>query len=141
MIKYSAEDIVCLRFNSSFFANFLLILHTLSQKFGIKLILLALNVKIYPMKVILASKSPRRKEILQNLNIDFDVVPSYCDEICGKTKPEDIVCELAERKAKSIDSQDIVIGSDTIVVYDGQVFGKPKDRDDAYQMLKSLQDS
>ncbi|MDO5328492.1 MAG: Maf family protein [Coriobacteriia bacterium] len=93
------------------------------------------------MKIILASQSPRRKEILESLGIDFEVVPANCNEMCDKTAPNEIVMELAERKAKSVNLPGIIIGSDTIVVHNNVVFGKPKDKDDAFKMLKQLQDS
>ncbi len=95
-------------------------------------------------KIILASKSPRRKEILQNLNIDFDVVLSDADEeSVDKNLPAELyVGNLASIKAfsvcKKMITEKIVIGADTVVVLDNEILGKPKDEDDAFNMLKKL---
>ena len=95
-------------------------------------------------KIILASKSPRRKEILENLNIEFDVVVSDADEdsVDKNLSPELYVGNLASIKAfsvcKNMVLEKLVIGADTIVVLDGKILGKPKDEAHAYQMLKNL---
>ena len=95
-------------------------------------------------KIILASKSPRRKEILENLNIEFDVVVSDADEdsVDKNLSPELYVGNLASIKAfsvcKNMVLEKLVIGADTIVVLDGKILGKPKDEQDAIDMLKSL---
>lgn len=99
-------------------------------------------------RIILASTSPRRRELIALLNRPFEVVPSHADEDTPEDyTPEQIVEELALRKAKAVyDSYEssmegaIVVGSDTIVVIDGMVLGKPKDEEDAYRMLGMLQD-
>lgn len=92
--------------------------------------------------LILASSSPRRAKLLKDAGLDFTVIPSHISEIVEeKYKPQDLVCELAKMKALSVANtypNDIVIGADTIVVYEDQVLGKPKDNDDAYRMLKML---
>ncbi len=93
------------------------------------------------MKLVLASKSPRRSEILKNAGYEFTVRVADADEtIPDGTKPEDAVVFLAARKAMAVKrtSDEIVLGADTIVVLDGKILGKPKDREDAYNMLKSL---
>ncbi len=98
-------------------------------------------------KFILASNSPRRREILAMLGMDFEVIVSDCDENIGVEMPPDaLVCELAGRKAEAvanklhIEGDYIVLGSDT-VVFDGvRVLGKPKDANDAYNTLMSLSD-
>ena len=93
------------------------------------------------MKLVLASKSPRRSEILKNAGYDFVVRVADADEtIPDGTKPEDAVVFLAARKAMAVERADdeIVIGADTIVVLDNKILGKPKDREVAYNMLKSL---
>ena len=93
------------------------------------------------MKLVLASKSPRRSEILKNAGYDFMVRVADADEtIPDGTKPEDAVVFLAARKAVAVDRADdeTVLGADTIVVLDDKILGKPKDREDAYNMLKSL---
>ncbi|MFJ5758189.1 Maf family protein [Neobacillus sp. NPDC093182] len=92
--------------------------------------------------LILASSSPRRKELLENLRLTFTISSSEVDESFDPTlSPEDVVMDLAERKAKVIFKENpeaFVIGSDTIVVSDGQVLGKPTDEADARGMLKKL---
>ena len=93
------------------------------------------------MKLVLASKSPRRSEILKNAGIDFTVRVADADEtIPDGTKPEDAVVFLAARKALAVERADdeTVLGADTIVVLDDKILGKPKDREDAYNMIKSL---
>ncbi|GLB58371.1 Maf family protein [Cytobacillus sp. NCCP-133] len=92
--------------------------------------------------LILASSSPRRKELLENLHLTFEVSSSDVDESFdpGLT-PEEIVKELAFRKANAVfkqSSDSYVIGSDTVVVKDGQVLGKPASSEEAFSMLKSL---
>lgn len=94
------------------------------------------------MKIILASNSPRRKELLKYLYQDFLVIPADIDE----TIPKDIEIEksaeyVAIKKAKAIskDNQDsLVIGCDTIVLVDNTILGKPKDKSNCLNMLKSL---
>lgn len=92
--------------------------------------------------VILASSSPRRKELLKQIVDDFIVLVSNVDESIDRPeKVEDIPYELAYRKAKAISVDhynDIVIGSDTIVAIDNEVLEKPIDELDAYRMLKKL---
>ncbi|GAA0137888.1 Maf family protein [Paenibacillus sp. YSY-4.3] len=97
--------------------------------------------------VILASSSPRRRELLASLHIPFEVIPSEADETTPEQwEPEQIVMELALRKAKAVQTsleqasrEAVIIGSDTIVVLDGHVLGKPKDEAKAASMLRSLQ--
>lgn len=93
------------------------------------------------MKLVLASKSPRRSEILKNAGYDFEIRVADADEtIPDGTKPEDAVVFLAARKAMAVNraEDETVLGADTIVVLDDRILGKPKDREDAYNMLKSL---
>ena len=100
------------------------------------------------MKIILGSASPRRKEILTQAGLDFEILVSDCDEVITKTAPDEIVTELSCQKAEdvlkkaadkygSIDDL-IVIGADTIVAFENTVYGKPSDRADAIRMLKNL---
>jgi len=93
--------------------------------------------------IILASTSPRRKELLGGLGIQFTIDPSDADESFeAGTAPEEVVRMLALRKAESVaerHGQGLVIGSDTIVVVDGQILGKPIDDSDAHRMLQMLQ--
>jgi septum formation protein len=91
---------------------------------------------------ILASASPRRKEILSNAGFRFDIIVSDCDEnISEELSPEKTVEELAKRKAISVwenNRDSVVFGCDTVVAIDGRILGKPKDDEEAFQMLKSL---
>ena len=92
------------------------------------------------MELILASNSPRRKEILESLGYKFSVVPSDIDENIN-LNGERLACELAKRKALKIyeyHKDDIVIGSDTIVFFNNVVYNKPKSEEECYFMLKSL---
>jgi len=94
------------------------------------------------IKFILASKSPRRTELLKLLNIDFMVIPSDIDEIINKNLTnEEVVMDIALKKAKDISSKNpdyYVLGFDTLVILDGIPLGKPTDEKDAFRMLKLL---
>lgn len=92
--------------------------------------------------IILASSSPRRKEILEKYNIRPTIISSDIVEksIIGE-RPSQIAMSLAFQKAYSISKlnpDSIIIGADTIVVYENKILGKPKDRDDAFNTLKLL---
>ncbi len=94
---------------------------------------------------ILASASPRRKELLAQAGFTFKVIPSTVEEIVSKTVPEEVVMELALQKATDVYKANkqndlMVIGSDTIVAYDGEILGKPTDTEDAFNMLSMLSD-
>ncbi len=93
-------------------------------------------------KFILASNSPRRKELLDNCGYTFEVKPSDCDEnITENLTPQQTVTELARRKAMAVlkDNSDcVVLGCDTVVAVDGKILGKPVSRQDAYDMLMLL---
>ena len=92
--------------------------------------------------IILASKSPRRKELLGKIGLEFDIIPAKGEEVVTKNLPWEVVEELSVQKAKEIaDMQTeecIVIGSDTIVAKGEKIMGKPKDEADAYQMLSEI---
>ncbi|MEA1881839.1 MAG: Maf family protein [Candidatus Marinimicrobia bacterium] len=94
----------------------------------------------YP--IILASGSPRRKQLLEQINLDFEVIPSNIHEDFSiALSPPDFVEHYAEKKAGDVakDHPDKwVIGADTVVVFESEILGKPKDRDDSFQMLKRL---
>ncbi|ADO58100.1 septum formation protein Maf [Paenibacillus jamilae] len=102
--------------------------------------------KITP-RIILASTSPRRKELLAYLRLPFEVVPSHADESTPESwTPQQIVETLAARKAEAVvrtaaqsEEAGLVIGSDTIVVLEDSVLGKPADHADAVRMLTALQ--
>jgi septum formation protein len=95
--------------------------------------------------LILASSSPRRKELLENLRLTFAISSSDVDESFDpELSPEEIVMELAERKARAVFKQNsdaFVIGSDTIVVANNRILGKPADEAEAVRMLKTLSGS
>ena len=87
----------------------------------------------------LASTSPRRREILQSLGIEFEVVMVETDEspLAGESA-EDLVVRLARAKAEAATGAEYVLGSDTVVVLDDVVLGKPENADDAVDMLLTL---
>lgn len=92
--------------------------------------------------IILASVSPRRKELLSLLTRDFIVVPSSVDETTDINDAQKRVEYLAALKARNVAAaypNDIVIGADTVVAIDGQILEKPKDNSDAARMIKLLQ--
>ena len=103
------------------------------------------------MNVILASKSPRRKEILETLGISFSIVTADTDEQSEQTDPALLVEQLALQKATDVqdllEAQDklqpdtLIIASDTVVALGGEILGKPRDRADAYRMIKGLQNT
>lgn len=96
-------------------------------------------------KIILGSASPRRRELLAQIGIEFEVLVSDGEERYTSAEPEAIVEELALSKAENVAAameckrDCVIIGADTIVVLDGKVLGKPKDETDAFEMLRSLQ--
>lgn len=95
-------------------------------------------------KFILASNSPRRRELLSMLGIDFSIIVADCNENIGPLSPEKTVAELASRKAstvaESIKSEDdfIVLGADTVVSAEGRILGKPHSEEDARETLRFL---
>lgn len=95
-------------------------------------------------RVILASGSPRRLDLLRQVGIEPEVEPSHVEEVITSTVPDQVVMELSRQKAEDIAAlhtgEDvIVIGADTVVAYDGKILGKPQDREDAVRMLRMLQ--
>ena len=93
---------------------------------------------------ILASGSPRRKEILEQCGIAFRIEKSDADEVITKTRPSDVVMELSEVKALEVaervkETECIIIGADTIVANGEAILGKPKDETEACVMINSLQ--
>jgi septum formation protein len=102
-----------------------------------------------PFRVVLASASPRRKELLSQIFEKFEVIPSDFDESSmPETAPPEYVEALSKGKCRDVvelfsssfdgDENVLVIAADTIVVFEGKVYGKPKDREDAVRMLISL---
>ena len=102
--------------------------------------------KICMERIILASASPRRKELMTMAGLNFDVIVSDCDENISYDGPEDMVKQLSLRKAQNVAEKiqktqkepHLVIGSDTIVYFENHILGKPKDADDAFRMLTSM---
>lgn len=96
------------------------------------------------MRVILASKSPRRKELMNFLNIDYEIIVSSSEEkLQENLNIYDQSKALAYDKAKDVfdivEGNKAVIGSDTIVVKDNKIYGKPVSKEDAFNMIKELQ--
>jgi septum formation protein len=93
-------------------------------------------------QIILASASPRRERLLRELGLRFIVVcPDGIEELDGGAAPDVVAMQNAQRKARAVAGRHLhsmVIGADTIVVLDGKIFGKPRDRDDARRMLSQL---
>ena len=95
-------------------------------------------------RVILASGSPRRLDLLRQAGIEPEVEPSHVEEVITSTVPDQVVMELSRQKAEDIAAlhtgEDvIVIGADTVVAYDGKILGKPQDKEDAVRMIRMLQ--
>lgn len=98
-------------------------------------------------KIILASGSPRRRELLSQIGLSFTVRVSEADEHTEETKPEKLVCILSERKALAVwdelteeeKKESILIGADTVVAVDDRILGKPADETEAFRMIELLQ--
>ncbi|KFF22508.1 Maf family protein [Chryseobacterium sp. JM1] len=94
------------------------------------------------MKLLLASQSPRRKELLSSLGFDFEVVKIDCEEILPDSiEIGEAAAYLSELKAKAfrnLTGDEVLLTADTVVAAEGQILGKPKDEDDARQMLRML---
>lgn len=100
------------------------------------------------MRVILASKSPRRREILATFGVQFEIMSADADESSAITDPAQLVRELALRKARAVREQllnagewngdTLIIASDTVVANGGEILGKPRDDADAARMLRAL---
>jgi septum formation protein len=107
-----------------------------------RLALLEESSRLAGVPIVLASASPRRRDLLNEIGLSFEVVPPNVDESTGlPDEPEAHALALAERKARAVAEsreEGVVVAADTIVVVDGRVFGKPEDEDDALRMLKTL---
>lgn len=94
-------------------------------------------------RIILASNSPRRKELFTQVGIEFQAIPSKKEEYITKSIPSEVVQELSYQKAEevacSIQEEAIVIGADTIVAVDEKILGKPKNEQEAKEMIQMLQ--
>ncbi len=95
------------------------------------------------VKIILASNSPRRKKIMSDLGLDFEVIPSnYDEQLATDIFAYDLIEDLATQKAldvvRRVDKNSIVIGADTVVVLHNKILGKPHTKENAFKMLKEL---
>lgn len=101
-------------------------------------------MKITNYKVVLASNSPRREELLRGIDIDFeirilpDIDENYPDNLLGDEIAEYIARNKAEAYKKSLQEDELLITADTIVLLDGEVLGKPVDKEEAKKMLRIL---
>ena len=96
------------------------------------------------ISIILASASPRRKDLLEQIGLRPDIVPSHVEEVITGTGPDHVVQELSEQKAQDIATAYegqavVVIGADTVVAVDEQILGKPAGEADAFRMLSLIQ--
>ena len=93
-------------------------------------------------RVILASGSPRRKELLEQIGVSFEIKTSQKEEVMSSTNPEEVVKELSKMKAEDVAEgilePAIILGADTVVAHNGRILGKPKDKQDAIQMISSF---
>lgn len=95
-------------------------------------------------RIILASASPRRRELMAMAGFEFEVQVSHKEEVYEATEPDEIVKELSLLKAKDIASMNdakslIIIGADTVVAHNGKILGKPQSEQDAFDMIKGYQ--
>ena len=94
-------------------------------------------------KIILASGSPRRKELLGLLGREFEVKVSHCQEVITQTDPAMVTMELARQKAEAVvagmEKDGIVLGADTVVAIEGEILGKPADKREAEKMISKIQ--
>ncbi len=92
--------------------------------------------------IILASGSPRRKELLLQIGIVPEIIVSHVEEKITSDVPAEVVMSLAEQKAvdvaKDMPEGTVILGSDTVVAADGKILGKPKSHEEAYEMIRSL---
>ena len=94
-------------------------------------------------RIILASASPRRRELLLQIGLQFEVIESTCEEKIESSLPEEVVCGLSRQKAVDVwerlqDEEAVVIGADTVVALKGRILGKPGDEARACSMLRML---
>ena len=93
-------------------------------------------------KIILASGSPRRKELLLQIGIVPEIIVSHVEEKITSDVPAEVVMSLAEQKAVDVSKEmpegTVILGSDTVVAADGKILGKPKSHEEAYEMIRRL---
>ena len=94
-----------------------------------------------PRQIILASSSPRRRDLLQAAGFEIIIRPADVEELTGGLAPRDLVVANAEKKALHVAAErrgELILGADTVVVLDGEILGKPRDKDHASEMLGRL---
>jgi len=93
-------------------------------------------------QIVLASGSPRRKELLDLIGAEFKIITSNKEEIITSTNPEEVVKELSMMKAEDVvagvEGPAVILGADTVVAHGGRILGKPKDKEDAFRMIRSF---
>ena len=96
-------------------------------------------------KIVLASASPRRLELLRQIGIEPEVIVSRVEEVVTSTVPGEVVMELSRQKAEDVAKNQpagtLVIGSDTVVALEGKILGKPKSHEEAAEMLKQAEEA
>lgn len=97
-------------------------------------------------KLILASASPRRRELLEQVGAEFEILPAQGEEIITSTDPRQAVMDLSRQKAEEIaekteSTQIVILGADTVVAFGSRILGKPRDDKDAKEMLQLLSGS
>ncbi len=99
------------------------------------------------MRIILASGSPRRKEIFSELVKKFEIIPAIGEEVISKNSPSEVVMELSHQKAmevygieksKNCNEELLIIGADTVVSLNDKIIGKPKNIEEAFEIIKEL---
>jgi septum formation protein len=101
---------------------------------------LLMNVDNFP-RLILASNSPRRHELLKLITKDFDIIPADMDEHSDRDSFDQRIIDIAQQKAKAVQAmghEGVILGADTSIDFEGQLIGKPKHREDAAQMLRNF---
>lgn len=98
--------------------------------------------------LVLASGSPRRKELLEQVGVKFEIHKAVGEEVITSSNPEEVVKELSNQKAKEVANRllkvhknrsMVILGADTVVSIQDEILGKPVDKEDAYRMIHSLQ--
>lgn len=103
-----------------------------------------MRLNVNQLSLILASQSPRRKDLLGMLNLPFQIKVSHCEEISEETNPQSLAIDLALQKAHAsrenlnLGQGHLIVGSDTVVELENRIYGKPKNREEAEKFLKEL---
>lgn len=104
-------------------------------------------MKYNELKLILASQSPRRRQLIKELNLPFECITTHSDESTAEIEPDRAVMDIARKKAewalinRQIEDDEVIIGADTIVVFKDKILGKPESDDEAREMLSTLSDN